>query len=92
MGCDLYTFSGGKGLCGPQSSGILLGRKDLIEAALANSNPWEGAVCRPPHAHDFLGPESLAILDRRLRLRLCTGPRHGKISLGHAVREAADLG
>jgi uncharacterized pyridoxal phosphate-dependent enzyme len=47
MGCDLYTFSGGKGLCGPQSSGILLGRKDLIEAALANSNPWEGAVCRP---------------------------------------------
>src|ERR1700742_3800923 len=47
MGCDLYTFSGGKGLCGPQSSRLLLGRKDLIEAALANSNPWEGAVCRP---------------------------------------------
>jgi L-seryl-tRNA(Ser) seleniumtransferase len=47
MGCDLYTFSGGKGLCGPQSSGILLGRKDLIDAALANTNPWEGAVCRP---------------------------------------------
>ena len=47
MGCDLYTVSGGKGLCGPQSSGLLLGRKDLIEAALANSSPWEGAVCRP---------------------------------------------
>ena len=46
MGVDLYTFSGGKGLCGPQCSGLLLGRKDLIEAALANSNPWEGAVCR----------------------------------------------
>jgi uncharacterized pyridoxal phosphate-dependent enzyme len=46
MGCDLYTFSGGKGLCGPQCSGLLLGRKDLIEAALANSSPWEGAVCR----------------------------------------------
>jgi L-seryl-tRNA(Ser) seleniumtransferase len=25
----------------------LLGRKDLIEAALANASPWEGAVCRP---------------------------------------------
>jgi L-seryl-tRNA(Ser) seleniumtransferase len=46
-GVDLYTFSGGKGLCGPQCSGLLLGRKDLIEAALANSSPWEGAVCRP---------------------------------------------
>jgi uncharacterized pyridoxal phosphate-dependent enzyme len=47
MGCDLYTVSGGKGLCGPQSTGVLLGRKDLIEAALANTSPWEGAVCRP---------------------------------------------
>jgi uncharacterized pyridoxal phosphate-dependent enzyme len=47
MGIDLYCFSGGKGLCGPQCSGLLLGRKDLIEAALLNSNPWEGAVCRP---------------------------------------------
>ncbi len=47
MGLDLYTFSGGKGLCGPQCSGLLLGRKDLIEAALMNCNPREGAVCRP---------------------------------------------
>jgi L-seryl-tRNA(Ser) seleniumtransferase len=47
MGLDLYCFSGGKGLCGPQCSGLLLGRKDLIEAALMNSAPREGAVCRP---------------------------------------------
>ena len=47
MGVDLYCFSGGKGLRGPQCSGILLGRKTLIEAALANCSPWEGAVCRP---------------------------------------------
>lgn len=46
MGIDLFCFSGGKGLCGPQCSGLLLGRKDLIEAALANTSPWEGAVCR----------------------------------------------
>jgi seryl-tRNA(Sec) selenium transferase len=46
-GVDLYCFSGGKGLCGPQSSGLLLGRKDLITAAKYNSSPWEGAVCRP---------------------------------------------
>src|SRR5581483_3950272 len=47
MGIDMYCFSGGKGLRGPQCSGLLLGRKDLIEAALLNSNPREGAVCRP---------------------------------------------
>ena len=47
MGIDLYTFSGGKGLRGPQCSGLLFGRKDLIDAALANYNPWEGSVCRP---------------------------------------------
>jgi uncharacterized pyridoxal phosphate-dependent enzyme len=47
MGIDLYAFSGGKGLRGPQCSGVLLGRKDLIEAAIMNSSPREGAVCRP---------------------------------------------
>jgi len=47
MGVDLWSVSGGKQLRGPQCSGLLLGRKDLIEAALANSSPWEGAVCRP---------------------------------------------
>jgi uncharacterized pyridoxal phosphate-dependent enzyme len=47
MKLDLYTFSGGKGLRGPQCSGVLLGRKDLIDAALRNCCPYEGAVCRP---------------------------------------------
>ena len=46
MGVDLYGFSGGKGLRGPQDSGLLLGRGDLIDAALANASPVEGAVCR----------------------------------------------
>jgi seryl-tRNA(Sec) selenium transferase len=47
MGVELYGFSGGKGLCGPQCSGLLLGRKQLIDAALANASPWEGAIGRP---------------------------------------------
>src|SRR5438093_571050 len=46
MQIDLYAFSGGNGLGGPQCSGLLLGRKDLIEAALMNSSPREGSVCR----------------------------------------------
>jgi len=39
MGTDLVAFSGGKNLRGPQCSGILMGRKDLIEAAYVNSSP-----------------------------------------------------
>jgi L-seryl-tRNA(Ser) seleniumtransferase len=39
MGADLVAFSGGKNLRGPQCSGLLLGRKPLVEAAYANSSP-----------------------------------------------------
>jgi L-seryl-tRNA(Ser) seleniumtransferase len=46
-GFDLVGFSGGKGLRGPQSSGLLLGRKDLIQAAVLNNNPHEEAIGRP---------------------------------------------
>ena len=39
MGVDLVAFSGGKNLRGPQCSGLLLGRRDLIKKAYANSSP-----------------------------------------------------
>jgi L-seryl-tRNA(Ser) seleniumtransferase len=39
-GFDLVAFSGGKALMGPQCSGLLLGRKDLIEAAIPASSPY----------------------------------------------------
>jgi D-glucosaminate-6-phosphate ammonia-lyase len=39
IGADLVAFSGGKNLRGPQCSGMLLGRKDLIQKAYANSAP-----------------------------------------------------
>jgi L-seryl-tRNA(Ser) seleniumtransferase len=42
MGADLVIFSGGKGLMGPQSSGILCGRRDLVEAAALNGSPHRG--------------------------------------------------
>jgi L-seryl-tRNA(Ser) seleniumtransferase len=46
MGFDLVTFSGGKGIRGPQCTGLLLGRKDLIEAARKNDFPSSNTVGR----------------------------------------------
>jgi uncharacterized pyridoxal phosphate-dependent enzyme len=38
-GGDLVVFSGGKGICGPQATGLVAGRADLVAACLLNSNP-----------------------------------------------------
>jgi D-glucosaminate-6-phosphate ammonia-lyase len=46
MGFDLVAFSGGKGIRGPQSAGLLLGRKDLIAAARLNGPPNSNTVGR----------------------------------------------
>jgi D-glucosaminate-6-phosphate ammonia-lyase len=46
MGFDLVVFSGGKGIRGPQSAGLLLGRKDLIDAARQNTSPYSDSVGR----------------------------------------------
>ncbi len=47
LGYDLITFSGGKMIRGPQSAGLLFGRKDLIEAAKLNHSPHEAPIGRP---------------------------------------------
>ena len=38
-GADMVVYSGGKGIRGPQGSGILVGRADLIEAATLQASP-----------------------------------------------------
>jgi L-seryl-tRNA(Ser) seleniumtransferase len=39
LGTDVAIFSGGKALRGPQSSGLVLGRRSLIDACIANGPP-----------------------------------------------------
>lgn len=39
LGADIVIFSGGKGLCGPQPSGLVLGRKSIIDGIYVNASP-----------------------------------------------------
>ncbi len=64
-GADLALFSGGKGLRGPQSSGLILGRKDLIEACAFNASP-RPFIGRPMK----VGTEELVGLMTAVRLYL----------------------
>jgi len=46
MGFDMVAFSGGKGLRGPQSGGLLLGKKTYIDAARLHAPPRGNTVGR----------------------------------------------
>lgn len=46
-GADIAIFSGGKTLQGPQSSGLIVGREDLVRACRIHSGPASDAVGRP---------------------------------------------
>src|SRR4029450_1584232 len=68
MGFDLVAFSGGKGIRGPQSAGLLLGRKDLIAAARANAAPNGNSIGRgmKVNKEEMLG--MLMAIERYLKL------------------------
>jgi L-seryl-tRNA(Ser) seleniumtransferase len=68
MGFDLVVFSGGKGIRGPQSAGLLIGRKDLVAAARANAAPNGNAIGRgmKVNKEEMLG--MLVALERFLKL------------------------
>jgi len=45
MGADLVLFSGGKTLCGPQASGLIIGKRKMIDSCLKFGAPIHG-ICR----------------------------------------------
>ncbi len=65
MGADAVIFSGGKSIRGPQGTGLVLGRRDIIEAAAMNNNPYS-AIGRPMK----VGKEEIAGLVRAVELFL----------------------
>jgi L-seryl-tRNA(Ser) seleniumtransferase len=66
-GADLAIFSGGKGLRGPGSSGLIVGRKELIQACRVNSGP-EHSIGRPAK----VGKEEIAGLLKAVEEALAT--------------------
>jgi uncharacterized pyridoxal phosphate-dependent enzyme len=71
MGYDLVGFSGGKSLRGPQCSGLLLGKKALIEAAFLNGSPHSDSVGRTSK----IGKEEIVGAYRALQLFMRTDHR-----------------
>jgi L-seryl-tRNA(Ser) seleniumtransferase len=67
LGADLAIFSGGKDLRGPQSSGLVLGRKDLIEACRMHGNP-NHAFGRPMKVGKEEMVGALAAVERYINL------------------------
>ncbi|MBI3973049.1 MAG: aminotransferase class V-fold PLP-dependent enzyme [Chloroflexi bacterium] len=63
LGADLVVFSGGKGLRGPQSSGLILGKAELIKACRLNTNP-NASMGRPMK----VGKEEIAGLLKAVEL------------------------
>ena len=68
MGFDLVVFSGGKAMRGPQDAGLLLGRKELIEAAKLNTAPRCGTIGRGMKVSKEDMVAMVAAVERFLRL------------------------
>jgi D-glucosaminate-6-phosphate ammonia-lyase len=68
LGFDLIAVSGGKAIRGPNDTGLLLGRKDLIEAAKLNANPHCGTIGRMMKVGKEDMAALLAAVERFVRL------------------------
>ena len=81
-GFDLVAFSGGKGLRGPQCSGLLLGRKDLIDGARTLVSPHAGiGRAMKVGKEEIVG--LLAAVERYLKVDLEAERRELEAKVGH---------
>lgn len=64
QGWDFVAFSGGKDICGPQASGILIGKEKLIRWAQMNMSPQENRIGRSSK----VGKETIFALLKALEL------------------------
>jgi L-seryl-tRNA(Ser) seleniumtransferase len=71
MGFDMVAFSGGKAIGGPQSSGLLVGRRKWIEAAKQNAIPNEGTIGRVAK----VSKEDIVALWKALEIYLAEGDK-----------------
>lgn len=68
LGADLVIFSGGKTLRGPQSSGFIVGKKELVRACRLHAGPASDAVGRPMKVGREEMAGLLAAIERYLKL------------------------
>lgn len=66
MGFDLIAFSGGKAIRGPQTTGLLIGRQEMVHNTLLNMSPNEDTIGRP----DKVGKEEMLGLLKALEVFL----------------------
>ena len=66
MGFDLIAFSGGKAIRGPQCTGLLIGRQEMVHNALLNMSPNEDTLGRPTK----VGKEEIVGMMKALELYL----------------------
>jgi len=89
-GADLVIFSGGKGLRGPQCTGLILGRPDLIEACRLNASPWH-SIGRGMK----VGKEEVMGLVKAVELFLARDEEQDRAEwqrmVGHIVGSVSDL-
>jgi L-seryl-tRNA(Ser) seleniumtransferase len=94
MGFDLVAFSGGKALRGPNDTGLLVGRKTLIEAAKLNTNPHCGTIGRMMKVSKEDMVALLAAVERFVKLDHAAEERELQRRIGvieKAVRDVATL-